>query len=84
MPRYFFDTADSGDVSRDDVGLELANLEEVRRAATEALPQMAMDALPDGATRQFAVEVRDEAGARIFKASLSFRSEWLSPVSNDL
>lgn len=77
MPRYFFDTFDNGQRSIDDYGIKCDDRDAVRRAAVETLPHMAFDALPDGANHEFAVEVRNEEGACVFRASLSFQSEWL-------
>jgi hypothetical protein len=77
VPRYFFDTIDNDQRTTDEAGLDLTDREAMRRVAVETLPHMALDALPDGAVHEFAVEVRDEAGRPVFRAALSFRSEWL-------
>ena len=77
MERYFFDTSDGGKVIRDDEGLVFPSRDAMRYAAIDTLPQMAADALPDGESRDFCVEVRDEVGAAVFRATLTFRSEWL-------
>jgi hypothetical protein len=78
MSRYFFDTFDDGAWIRDTEGTEFADREAARYEAIKTLPYIALDALPDGPTREFAVEVRDEGGRRLFRAELSFRSEWLA------
>ncbi|HYC68821.1 DUF6894 family protein [Brevundimonas sp.] len=78
MPRYFFDTSDDEVWSRDTQGLECADPQAARHEAIKSLPYIALDALPDGPQRQFAVEVRDEGGRRLFSAELLFRSEWLA------
>jgi hypothetical protein len=78
MSRYYFDTHDGVEPFRDDVGLDIETLEHVRRAAIEALPDMAREDLPDGEERTFRVSVRDEQGGVIFVAELAFRSGWLS------
>ena len=78
MQRYFFDTSDGGKVIPDDEGLVFPSREAMRYAAVDTLPHMAADALPDGETREFKVEVRDEAETTVFRATLSFRSEWVS------
>lgn len=77
MPRYFFDTIDDGVLTTDTTGLVLPDREAARREAIRSLPYMAMDSLPDGSSRAFSVKVRDEAGARLFIAELSFTSRWL-------
>lgn len=76
MARYFFDTHDGEALLRDDVGIEIDDLERVRAEAIDALPDMAREVLPDGNERMFAVQVRDENGQIVFSATLSFKSEW--------
>jgi len=76
MPRYFFDVFDGEKLVRDETGIELAGLEEVRIAAIDALPDIARDELPDGDQRQFWVQARDEENRVVFKASLDFKAEW--------
>ena len=83
MERYFFDTFDNGVATLDDVGLEFANREAVRRQAVKTLPHMALDALPDGQSHELRVEVRQGDGPPIFRACLSFRSEWLDDTPGD-
>ena len=82
MSRYYFDTHDGKESFHDDVGLDIATLELVRRAAIEALPDMAREDLPDGKERTFKVRVRDEQGSVIFVAELAFRSGWLRDKSS--
>ena len=76
MPRYFFDVFDGRKLIRDEIGIELASLEDVRIAAIEALPDIARDELPDGDQRLFWVEARDGQNRAVFKASLDFKAEW--------
>jgi hypothetical protein len=70
MPRYFFDTRDGDTTARDEIGLEFDELEAVEREALKALPDLARGAVPDG-HRDFVVNVRDEAGRPVLRASLS-------------
>ena len=79
MARYFFDTHDGKALLRDEVGIELEDLERVRAEAIDALPDMAREELPDGNERVFAVQVRDEEGRVVFAATLTFKSEWGAP-----
>lgn len=76
MPRYFFDVFDGEKLIRDEIGIELAGLENVRIAAIDALPDIARDELPDGDQRVFSVQARDEENRVVFKASLDFKAEW--------
>ena len=77
MPRYFFRTTSNDQVIEDSAGAEFASEDKMRAAAIRTLPMMALDELPDGATHEFAIDVSDEAGEVIFRATLSFKSSWL-------
>ena len=76
MPRYFFDVFDGEKLTRDEIGIELADLERVRSEAIQALPEIARDELPDGDVRVFSVQARAEGDRVIFTASLTFKAEW--------
>ncbi len=58
VPLYFFDTRD-GD-TRDDIGLELPDLEAVKAQAALSLAELARDVLPGSMRREIVIEVRDE------------------------
>ncbi len=76
MPRYFIDT-DDGDTSHRDVdGHELRDDEAARKAALNALPDMARDKLPDGDHRTFKVMVRDERGTVVYAAAMTLKGGW--------
>jgi hypothetical protein len=76
MPRFFFDVMDGRDLNRDEIGLELDDLDRVRSEAIDALPDIARAELPDGDRAEFAVYARDESGRVVFKATLNFTAEW--------
>ena len=78
MARYFFDAFDGKKVMRDEVGIELDNVERVRTEAVDALPDIARDELPDDES-VFAVQARDEQGRIVFTATLTFKGEWNPP-----
>jgi hypothetical protein len=78
MPRFFFDTYDSASLILDDEGLELKDLEVVKREAQAALAHMARDGLPDEDERVFIISVRDEAGQVVLRAALSLAVEYPS------
>ncbi len=69
--RYYFDTYDGDRLIRDDEGLVLGSPHEAKRQAIKALPDMARDGLPDGNHRDFAIEIRDETGCKVFRARLT-------------
>ena len=76
MPRYFFDTDDGDRSHRDDDGLDLPHPEAARRAALDALPDMARDKMPDGDRRTLVAAVRDERGTVVYSATLSLEGDW--------
>lgn len=76
MPRYFFETNDGDVICRDDEGQDLPDAEAARKAALEALPDMARDRIPDGDHRVFVTTVRDERGATVYVATLLLKGEW--------
>jgi hypothetical protein len=78
MPCYFFDIDNGEQHARDDEGLEFADQKAARDNAVSALPDIPRDAMPDGSQRDFAVTMRDQSGTAIFRATLSFRTEWLN------
>ncbi len=77
MARYYFDIDDGDVATEDDDGTELDGLSEARNHAIAVLPSLARDVLPDGDRREFRVTLRDANGRSIFRASLSFRADWL-------
>ena len=77
MPRYFFDSGDGDHFVRDDEGVELDGIEAVQGEATLALRDLAKDAIPHATRRELSVEVRDEAGHELIRASLRFEVQVL-------
>lgn len=72
MPRYFFDIHD-GTFLLDDVGIDCANLDAVRREAKRVLPEIAREILPeDGDHHTMTVRVRDEQFETVYTATLMF------------
>jgi hypothetical protein len=69
--RYYFDTHDGQRFIPDNEGLVLSGLDEAKEEAVKALPHMARDGLAHGDCREFVVEVRDEAGHKVWRARLS-------------
>ena len=75
MPRYFFDTYDGEKLISDDIGMELADVDEVEREASRSLPEMAREVFPKSNHREFIVTVRDESGETVLKAALRLVTE---------
>jgi hypothetical protein len=59
VTRYFFDTRDNGSFIEDDEGIELCDLEAVKRQAAISLTELAREVLPGSIQRELSVEVRD-------------------------
>jgi len=78
MPRYFFDSRNGDHFVRDDEGVELDGIEAARDQATLALRDLAKDAIPKETRREFVIEVRDEAGRQLIRASLWFEVQVLA------
>ncbi|TXN80291.1 hypothetical protein FV234_17525 [Methylobacterium sp. WL8] len=77
MPRYFFDIHD-GSHTRDDVGVECADLQSVALAAKKILPAVAKDEVPKGSELQSVmVLVTDEDGRPVYSAALTYTGNWL-------
>lgn len=79
MPRFYIDTSDGDSLTRDDEGEEYASLREAREAAIGYLPGLADTMLPDGEHRTFRAILRDEAGATVYEANLTFHGAWNAP-----
>lgn len=73
--RYYFDIRDGAHVSRDEVGVELRNIDAAHTEAAVAITEMARDYLPsDGPHRILGIHVRDAAGAQ-FKVTIDYEVE---------
>jgi len=59
MPRYFFDIRDSHGLHRDDVGVELRNMEAALAEGRRALADMSRDSLSVGVDEQLEILIRD-------------------------
>lgn len=73
MARFFFDTGDRDLVLQDEIGVECARLEEVRRVGFEGLIDLTRDALKGVDGQKLFVEVRDENGDKVLRLSLSLQ-----------
>ncbi|MER8442937.1 hypothetical protein NKH52_07015 [Mesorhizobium sp. M1066] len=73
MARFFFDSGDHDLVFEDQIGIECAGLEEVRRVGFEGLIDLTRDALTEVDGQQVFVEVRNENGDRILRLSISLQ-----------
>jgi hypothetical protein len=74
MPRYFFDTMDSGRFISDESGIELPSIQAARAEAARSLTDIARDMSPDN-RREVIVEVSDDEGRPLFRTALYFEIE---------
>lgn len=77
LTKYYFDLDDGDNFHRDEEGVEAPSLKEVYEETVGLLPEIAKRVLPLGHTREFCVQVRNEAGDIILKATISFEARWL-------
>lgn len=70
---YFFDTRDNGTFVEDDVGIDCADLDSVKREAALSLAELARDVLPGSIERVLSVEVHD-AARPVLKDVLTFEA----------
>jgi len=79
MRRYFFDTRDNAEFYPDEFGIRLRSLREARQEAARCLSEMARDLLENSVVRELEVEIRDEEGNALMRATLHFFVELTSP-----
>ena len=77
LPKFYFDTFDGDKTAIDADGIDCVSRRIVQDRAVDALPDMARELLPDGPNRTFRVEVRDDGGSIVFRATLELNSAWL-------
>lgn len=78
VPRFYFDIHDGLRFSRDLAGTLCDGPAEVRAEAMCALPAIAQDEIPgDGDRQAFTMLVRDEDGAAVYTATLTFAGLWV-------
>jgi len=78
MPRYFFNVTNEGRGHADDVGSELADLNEARHEALATLGDISRGKLEKNRDRRFVVEVHEGDGPALFRASLILKLEELA------
>ena len=71
MPRYFFDTRTDDRFIRNEEGLVLDGLDAARAEATDGLADLARDTIANERAQKFSIEVRDESGKQVLKATVS-------------
>ena len=72
MPRFYFDTTDGDSAIKDELGVELPNVEAAKTEAARTLAALAKDVLPGLAVRELVVSVRDETKTLLMRTVLRF------------
>ncbi len=78
MPLYFFDTDDGERQIRDEDGIDIPHLADVRTTARDLLFDLGHAELEIGTDRVFTAVVRDDRGMAIYRASMALRVDWVS------
>jgi hypothetical protein len=76
MPRFYFDVDTGGSSTHDTEGDELADREAARQEALRALTEMAWTLSARTAGGEITIRVRDDAGRRIYWATLMLTERW--------
>lgn len=74
MPRYFFDSDTGERQVRDDVGIDLPDLEAVAAEAFGLLRDIIQGEMPEG-LRIYTANVRDEYGAFVYRGEMKVRGQ---------
>ncbi|KAA3452253.1 hypothetical protein C7I87_02350 [Mesorhizobium sp. SARCC-RB16n] len=77
MPLYFFDTIENGQITRDDLGVDMSPAD-MRREAKRLLPSLVIEHSLPADLNDFAVWVRDDTGRCVYEASLTLVTRSLS------
>ena len=73
MPQFFFDIYEDDKMHKDEEGVELSDIADVRKQAQTVLPEIAYHEIPkDGDRKTYVVLVRDEDGQAIYSATLHY------------
>lgn len=78
MPLFFFDTDDGRTFIRDEDGCEASSPQVARNLALEAILGIANDHPPLLNHCVYSIDVRDEAGRRIYRAKVEVDGGWMS------
>ena len=73
MPRFYFDKVVNGDTTYDEVGFEVASLEEARHEAVRTATEIARDLAHQGQVPEILVKVRVGGVEPVAIACLSMR-----------
>jgi uncharacterized protein DUF6894 len=77
MTRYYFDLHNGDGPTKDNQGQDLATRAQVSKELARILIDVARDELPSLDRATISVTVRDENGAAVSVASLTFNNEWV-------
>ena len=78
MPRFFFDILGGEGETTDDVGQDFPNARTAFGAAVEVLIEVAKEVKPDTYSAQYSCTVKDSAGLKLFRCTMSIVGELLT------
>ena len=78
MPRFYFDIRHGEILTEDHVGRVLSGIKDAQRQAQYELGEMLRRVSGSAMRNVMTIEVKDEAGKRLFRAKLVFEIEPLS------
>lgn len=82
MSWFYFDVREGERLTRDEEGLDLADLDAAEREATYAAAEIGKEALPKRYTPEIRVEVRDERGEYVLSVAVTMNVERGGEISH--
>jgi len=73
MAQYYFHTRDNGEITEDDIGLDLPDFPAVKAVAATSLAELALDVLPGSEERCLGVDVHDDRDRMVLTTELLFK-----------
>lgn len=78
MPRFFFDILGGEGETTDDVGQDFPDARTAFDAAVDVLSEVAKEVKPDTYSAEYSCTVKDSAGLKLFRCTMSIVGELLT------
>lgn len=78
MPRFFFDILGGEGETTDDVGQDFPDARTAFDAAMDVLAEVAKEVRPDTYSAHYSCTVKDSAGQKLFRCTMSIAGELLT------
>ena len=72
---YYFDTYDGSELTTDELGVDLPDVEAAKTEAARGLADLAKDIITDAIQRKLSIRVRDSASREVLRTSLAFEPD---------